>query len=153
MNGKIDKIIQGSNNQYKLKIAINDKMVGLVDFYNTADIPKAGPIPKNLKEGRKIKVRVISVNASDKTLRFTIKPAFLNEEEDKILKNISNAQVGDSYLGFISRKTDYGYIVQFFGDVIGLLTFKDIEEINSKSRDEFKVGQVIRVFVVFVNAE
>ncbi|EAR99985.1 S1 RNA-binding domain protein (macronuclear) [Tetrahymena thermophila SB210] len=153
LSAKIDKIIQGANNQYKLKVAVNDKMIGLVDFYNTADIPKAGPVPKNLKEGRKIKVRIMSVNPSDKTLRFTIKPALLNEEDDKILKNISNAQVGDSYLGFISRKTEYGYIVQFFGDVIGLLTFKDIEEINGHSRDEYKVGQVIRVYIAFVNAE
>lgn len=86
-------------------------MIGLIDFYNTADIPKAGPIPKHLKEGRKIKVRVMSVNASDKTLRFTIKPSLINEEDDKILKNISSAQVNSSYLGFISRKTEYGFIV------------------------------------------
>lgn len=54
-------------------------------------------------------------------------------------------------MGFISRRTDYGFIIQFFGEVIGLLTFKDIEEINGRNKDEFKVGQSLRVYVVFVN--
>lgn len=57
-------------------------MIGLIDFFNTSDNPKAGPIPKTIKEGRRIKVRVLNVNASDKSLRLTIKPTFLNEEED-----------------------------------------------------------------------
>lgn len=61
--------------------------------------------------------------------------------------------MGHSYLGFLSRKTEYGFIVQFFGDVIGLLTFKDIEEVNGRTREEFKVGQVLRVFVSFVHAD
>lgn len=64
-------------------------MIGLVDFYNTADAPKAGPIPKTLKEGRRIKVRVLNVNASDKSLRLTLKPSLINETEENILKTIS----------------------------------------------------------------
>jgi ribosomal protein S1 len=140
LTAKIEKIILGSNNQYKLKMSVNDKMIGLVDFFNTSDNPKAGPVPKTLKEGRRVKVRVLNVNLSDKSLRLTMKQNLLSEEESAILKTISSAKVGESYMGFISRRTEYGFIVQFFGDVFGLLTFKDIEEINGRNRDEFKVG-------------
>lgn len=59
LTGKIEKILVGSNGQYKMKVSVNDKMIGLVDFYNTSDTPKAGAVPKTIKEGRRLKVRVL----------------------------------------------------------------------------------------------
>lgn len=73
LSGKVEKVLLGVNGQYKLKVSVGEKIVGLVDFYNTADMPKTGPVPKHIKEGRKIRVRILNVNASEKTLRFTLK--------------------------------------------------------------------------------
>lgn len=40
-----------------------------------------------------------------------MKATLIEEEESKIMKSASDAVVGESYHGILSKKTDYGFIV------------------------------------------
>ncbi|EGR29983.1 programmed cell death 11, putative [Ichthyophthirius multifiliis] len=149
LNVKVEKIIQGHQNQYKVKVEINENIKGIIDYLNTQDHPQSKNL--NFKEGKRVTVRILSVNLEEKKLKLTAKQTLVNAPEDCIIKSWENIQQNNKYLGYISGKTDFGYIIQFFNNVKGLLTYKDIENLNKKNRNDYKIGQILETYVVFIN--
>lgn len=117
-----------------------------------SDNPNQFQLSKKTKVNGKIKVRVLNYDPNKKRINLTIKPIFMNIETPIIL-NMDDIVVGNNYFGYISGSNDYGYFVSFFNDLKGLLTYKDITDVNNLSKDSFTIGQTIKVYVTFINKE
>lgn len=132
-----------------IKLNITEKVYGIIDFYNLSDNPSQYHLPKKLKISGKINARVLNYDASRKKLHFTIKPTFLSPETP-IISDLTSVEVGNYYFGYISGSNEYGYFVNFFNDIHGFLSFKDLES-NNTPKSSLSLGQTIKVFVVGVN--
>ena len=77
-------------------------------------------------------MKVLSVNPIEKRLKLTIKPTFLQEQADseRLLTDFTNAVSGNAYFGYVAAKVQQGFIVAFFNEIRGMLSFNDIENVH-----------------------
>ena len=97
-------------------------------------------------------MRVLVVDPRQKILKLTSKPLLMADDLN-ILKAYDDISLESEYYGTIVQENKFGFIVSFFNNVKGFLTFKDIEEANNISRKNFKIGQTVKVFVGFVKVQ
>ena len=75
------------------------------------------------------------------------------QENAEILKDLNLVNPGDSFYGYVSGENTYGFIISFFNDIKGLLTFKHLQEIDKREKDSLLLGKTVKVYVLFVNKE
>lgn len=143
--GLTDKVVEEAKSQPYALIKINQFLSGILPLEHTAD-RSVLHIPEKLKQpGKKIKVRVFSVNKLTKTLIFTKKKMLMKQNTPVILKR-EDIQIGQEAYGVVGRSIEGGYIIKFMNDIAGFLPSEEIPEENT-----IKSGQTIRVFVGYNN--
>jgi len=147
LNGKIESL-KGN----KLLISFKKGMKGIVDSLNFSDKPFQGFMNPKFKENKSLKIRVLNIDPINKRLFLTVKPILLQENLN-ILKDFETIEAGKAYYGYISGKNEYGFIVSFFNNVKGLISFKHLEEIEKIEASSFNIGQTIKVYILFINKE
>jgi ribosomal protein S1 len=128
---------------------ITEKIYGVVDFFNLSDTPSQYHLPKKLKIGGKLPVRILHFDESRKKLNFTIKPTFLSPDTP-IICDFDSIEIGSYYYGYITGSNEYGFFVSFFNNIHGFLPFKDLES-NNIPKNSLSLGKTLKVFVIGVN--
>ena len=121
----------------------------MVDSFNFTDKQFPGFVKPKFKEGKPIKARVLSVDPVNKRLYLTIKPILL-QESMVLLEDLEKIEPGKAYYGYISGKNDYGFIVSFFNNIKGVLSFKHLEEFDKLKPSSLNLGQTIKAYVLFL---
>ena len=106
--------------------------------------------PKFQEVGKEIRVRILNVDASKRSLEFTKKDTLM-KESTPVYKSIKEVKKGDKVIGVIVKESEHGYVVKSFGNIKGLLTFEDIKEKLGKAHDaaQFKIGTIVKAYVLF----
>jgi ribosomal protein S1 len=84
-------------------------------------------MPPKFEIGKDIRVRVLSVNVSKRSLEFTKKDTLM-KEDTPVYQGYRELKKGNKVVGVMVSKNEHGYIIRSFGGVKGLLTFTDVEE-------------------------
>ena len=138
--------------QNRLLISFNKSIKGVVDQCNFSDKPFKGFIKPKYKENKTIKARILTVDPVNKRIFLTIKP-ILMQENLEILDDLLKARPGEYFYGYISGENLYGYIVSFFNEIKGLLSFKTLEEVDKIEKSSLALGKTVKVYVTFVNID
>ena len=146
--GVVTKIIEGGAQGAKIIVSLNSSVSGVVTSYHLSDLASKKAL-KNIKEGKKVKVRVLSVDTAGKKMTLTMKPSLLDSNIE-VLSDYQDAQTGVAYYGVIIGSSEKGYVFKFFNDIQGFLPFQDIEN-NGSKKEDFALGQVVKVYVKFVD--
>ena len=137
----------------KLLISFNNnKIKGMVDTLNFSDKPFKGFIKPKYKENKGVRARILSLDPVNKRLFLTLKPIFLQENLE-ILKDLDQVKPGDYYYGYISGENSFGFIISFFNEIKGILSFKHLEEVEKIERSSLTLGKTLKVYILFVNNE
>ena len=106
--------------------------------------------PKFLEVGKDIRVRVLSVNPSKRSLEFTKKDSLMKDDAP-VYQSYKEVRQGDKMVGVVVAHKEHGYVVRSFGNIKGLLNFDDVEEKLGKSYEKsgFKVGSIVKAYVLF----
>ena len=106
--------------------------------------------PKFLEVGKEIRVRVLSVKASKRSLEFTKKDSLMKDDAP-VYQSYKDVKKGSKVMGVIVGQTEYGYVVTSFGNLKGLLTLEDVKEKMGKEFDQssFKIGSLVKTYVLF----
>ena len=91
--------------------------------------------PKFTEVGKEIRVRVLNVDTSKRTLEFTKKDS-LFKPDAPVYNSYKEVKKGDKIVGVVVAEAEQGYVLTSFGNVKGLLTFEDIKAKLSESYDE-----------------
>ncbi|PAF52617.1 30S ribosomal protein S1 [Helicobacter sp. 13S00477-4] len=102
-----------------------------------------------LKIGQEIDVEVIEIDSQNRRLRVSLKKLL----EKPFVGFCKNHKTGEVIEGKIATLTDFGAFVNF-GGVDGLLHNEDaFWDKNQKCKDQFKVGDVIKVKIIKIDKE
>ena len=99
-----------------------------------ADNPLKVLPPKFQEVGKEIRVRVLNVDASKRSLEFTKKDTLM-KESTPVYKSFKEVKRGNKVVGVVVSDSEHGYVIKSFGNLKGLLTFEDIKEKLSKAYD------------------
>lgn len=143
----IDKI-----KEERVIVSCGKGIKGVIDSLNLSDKPLKSQFKTKFKENKSIRARVLSIDPLNKRLFLTTKPIFMQESAE-IIKDISNVSPGDSFYGYVSGQNNFGFIISFFNNLKGLLTFKHLEEFDKRGLDSLPLGKTIKVYIIFVNKE
>ena len=104
---------------------------------------------KKLKVGKKVKCRVLRVDAENRGLLVTLKKSLVNSDVPPLVL-YTEASPGCIYNGTVVSTQKYGLIVRFYGDVKGLVPKTELSstQIISDPSSAFKLGQVVRCKVL-----
>ncbi|XP_050309276.1 protein RRP5 homolog [Anthonomus grandis grandis] len=116
---------------------------GFVPNLHISNIEYSSNVKKKFKVGQKVNARVLSAE-EDKVL-FTLKPALV--ENELCLKNIEDAEIGNKYPGVVSKVSENGTLVVFYGNVKGWISQKGMGNEQSAPAEYFFIGQVINPYI------
>ena len=136
----------------RLLISFKKGLKGVVDSLNFTDKQFQGFVKPKFKEGKTIRAKVLSVDPVNKRLYLTLKPILL-QESMVMLDDLEKIEPGKAYYGYISGKNEYGFIVSFFNNIKGVLSFKHLEEFDKLKPSSLDLGQTIKTYVLFLNKE
>lgn len=152
VHGKIEKLIVNERGFGGLLVNLADGISGLVPEMHVADVTLLHP-EKKFKEGMKVTARVLSTDPSKRQIRLTLKKSLLNSEAP-IFKVYSDIAPGAQSPGTIVSVLSSGAVVQFYGTIRGFLPVSEMSESFIKDpKEHFRVGQVVNVHVLNVDAE
>ena len=106
--------------------------------------------PKFLEVGKDIRVRVLSVNPSKRSLEFTKKDSLM-KDDTPVYQSYKEIKRGDKLVGVIVAQNEHGYVIRSFGGLKGMLNFADVEEKLGKAYEKasFKTGSIVKAYVLF----
>ncbi len=152
VQGKIEKLIVNARGFGGLLVNLAEGISGLVPEMHVADVSLLHP-EKKFKEGMKVTARVVSTDPSKRQIRLTLKKSLLNSEAP-IFKDYKEIAPGAQSPGTIVSLLASGAVVQFFGDIRGFLPVSEMSESFIKDpKEHFRIGQVVNVHVLNVDAE
>ena len=133
-----------------VQLSINNFVKGNLHIEHMADTAIKQMPPKFQEVGKDIRVRVLSVNMSKRSLEFTKKDSLMKEDAP-VYQSYKEVRKGDKLMGVIVSKNDFGYVVASFGSIKGMINFEDVEEKLGKNYDKsmFKTGSIIKAYVLF----
>jgi len=103
--------------------------------------------------GKKIKCRVLSVDAEKKVIQLTHKKTLL-ETEYQIITDHADVSVGERAHGVVIAIKEYGLIILFYNNIRGLLPKKNMRLSAGKSLEQlYFVGQVLLVNITDVKVQ
>ncbi|XP_076269943.1 ribosomal RNA Processing 5 isoform X1 [Rhynchophorus ferrugineus] len=130
-------------------LVVNSGLInGFVTNMHISDAQYTSNIKKKYKINQKVKAKVLNINEENNRVLFTIKPSIV--KSDNMLTKIEQAQIGQSYTGFVVKLSDKGALIAFYGDMKGWLSRKqqiELQDDEGKTWNYFFVGQVVTVFV------
>jgi ribosomal protein S1 len=91
--------------------------------------------PKFLEVGKDMRVRVLSVNVSKRSLEFTKKDTLMKDDAI-VYQSYKQVKKGDKVVGVVVGQNQYGFVISTFGAIKGLLNFEDVEEKLGKGYDQ-----------------
>ncbi|XP_028390902.1 protein RRP5 homolog isoform X2 [Dendronephthya gigantea] len=142
VTGKIQSLLKSG-----MLVGLSDHIRGYCQYLHYADVTLKHP-EKKLHEGKKVKCRVLEVDAERKRLRLTHKKTLVNSEFP-IITNLSDVVLGMKTHGFITSIRDYGCIVHFYNNIHGLVPKAELGLKSSEDPgDAFYVGQVVTCVVM-----
>lgn len=148
----IEKAVIGPAGIKGLVVKITETITGYIPEQHLSDVVLANP-EKKFREGATIKARVLSVDLVKRQMRLTAKKTLVNSDA-RVWKDYSDITVGDSTVGTLVKINPHSALVQFYGDVKGVLPVAEMSEAYIKDPQEhFRVGQVVTVNAISVNAE
>ena len=151
VKGTIDRLLINEKGVSGLIVSLAEGITGLVPEIHFADIHLEHP-ERKFKEGATVTARVLSKLPAKRQLRLTLKKALVNSDND-VWTSYDDLQIGDETPGTIVNITTSGAVVQFYGPVRGFLPAAEMSESYIQDpHTHFRVGQVVKVRIVSVNA-
>lgn len=148
----IDKLVINEDGVAGLIVKLADGITGLVAARHMSDVQLQHP-EKKLREGMKVKARVLSTNLSRRQMRLTLKKTLVNSEVP-VIKSYDQVSVGMHVPGTIIKLQQNGAYIQFYGPVRGFLPISEMSEAYVRDPTEhFRIGQVVSVHVLDVDPE
>jgi predicted RNA-binding protein with RPS1 domain len=143
----IEKVVLEKN---YIQLSINGFVKGNLHIEHMADNAIKQMPPKFLEVGKDIRVRVLSVNPSKRSLEFTKKDSLMKEDAP-VFQSYKDIKRGEKLVGVVVAQNTFGYVITTFGNIKGLLNFDDIEEKSGKGFDKtaYKVGSIVKAYVLF----
>ncbi|XP_034043197.1 protein RRP5 homolog [Thalassophryne amazonica] len=135
-----------------MMVQLSDHIRGLVPRNHLCDVTLKNPEMK-YKEGKKVKCRVLSVEADKKRLYLTRKSAMI-ESSLPLFLSYKDARPGRVSHGYIVCVKDFGCIVRFYNNVKGLVPLRELSSERILNPEEvFCVGQVLKTKVIHCDPE
>ncbi|KAL8968017.1 MAG: hypothetical protein Q9183_002658, partial [Haloplaca sp. 2 TL-2023] len=151
VKGTIDRLLVNEKGVSGLIVSLAEGITGLVPEIHFADIHLEHP-ERKFKEGAAVTARVLSKLPAKRQLRLTLKKALVNSDDD-VWTSYDDLQIGAETPGAIVNITTSGAVVQFYGPVRGFLPAAEMSESYIHDpQTHFRVGQVVKVRIVSVNA-
>ncbi|ETN41919.1 uncharacterized protein HMPREF1541_03858 [Cyphellophora europaea CBS 101466] len=148
----IEKVLIGPTGIKGVIARITESISGYIPEQHLSDAVLSNP-EKKFREGVTVKARILSTDLNKRQIRLTLKKSLVNSDA-KIWKQYSDITVGDSTVGALVKIDSSGALVQFFGAVKGFLPVAEMSEAYIKdAREHFRVGQVVTVNAISINAE
>ncbi len=152
VKGKVEKLIIKEAGVSGALVNLAEGITGLVPETHFADIHLQHP-EKKFREGMSVTARVLSTDLVKRQLRLTLKKTLVNSE-DAIWSNYEDVVPGSRSPGTLVNILPTGAVVQFYGSVRAFLPVSEMSEAYIKEpQQHFRVGQVVNVHVVSVDAE
>ncbi|KAG9243326.1 hypothetical protein BJ878DRAFT_553142 [Calycina marina] len=150
--GKIEKIVVNAKGVGGVLVNLAEGISGLVPEMHLADVQLLHP-EKLFKPGKTVTVRVLSTDPSKRQIRLTLKKSLVNSEAAPFI-SYDDIKVGMQSPGAIINLLQVGAVVQFYGHVRGFLPVGEMSEAYIQDPSQhFKIGQVVNVHVLKVDAE
>ncbi|KAF4626997.1 hypothetical protein G7Y89_g11155 [Cudoniella acicularis] len=152
VKGKVEKIVVNAAGVGGILVNLAEGITGLVPESHLADVQLLHP-EKKFKEGMSVTTRVLSTDPGKRQIRLTLKKSLVNSEADPFL-DYKDIAVGMQSPGTIVNIIPTGAVVQFYGTIRAFLPVAEMSEAYIQDPSQhFRVGQVVNVHVLKVNAE
>lgn len=111
----------------------------------------------NYKKGEVVRVSIVSLDVSNKTLRLSTRPSRIMSStlpvNDREITNISQLTAGDVVRGFVKNVADKGLFVLLGGPVTAMVKISNLSDRFIKEwKDQYQVDQLVKGRVVSVNS-
>jgi rRNA biogenesis protein RRP5 len=151
VNGTIEKLLIGESGVEGLLVTLAEGVTGFVPKIHLSNVKLDHP-EKKFRAGQAVTARVLTSNPARRRLRLTLKKALVTSDQKAWLR-FEDVEVGTSTVGTLAKVDPLGAVVRFFGSVKGFLPVSEMSEAFIKdARDHFRVGQVVSVSALSVDA-
>jgi rRNA biogenesis protein RRP5 len=151
VNGTIEKLLIGESGVEGLLVTLAEGVTGFVPKIHLSNVKLDHP-EKKFRPGQAVTARVLTNNPARRRLRLTLKKALVTSDQKAWLR-FEDVEVGTSTVGTLAKVDPLGAVVRFFGSVKGFLPVSEMSEAFIKdARDHFRVGQVVSVSALSVDA-
>ncbi|EXJ55871.1 hypothetical protein A1O7_08802 [Cladophialophora yegresii CBS 114405] len=151
VKGTIEKLVIGESGVEGLLVILAEGITGFVPKLHLSNVKLDHP-EKKFRAGQAVTARVLTSNPARRRLRLTLKKALVTNDQKAWLR-FEDIEVGDSTVGTLAKVDALGAVVRFFGSVKGFLPVSEMSEAYIKdARDHFRVGQVVSVSALSINA-
>ena len=134
-----------------INVKFFDEFKGFVPGNQMSDIKLVYP-ERKFRVGTKTKGRLLNYNG--KRALITFRKALVNLEDDEILSNIDQAEIGFKTNAIVEKFVPNGCIVSFFGNLRAFLPKTEISETFVEDASSYlKVGQIVKVRILDINKE
>ncbi|KAJ9650135.1 rRNA biogenesis protein rrp5 [Neophaeococcomyces mojaviensis] len=148
----IEKLLVGETGVRGLLVRIAPGIHGFIQPLHFSDVVLKNP-EKKYREGVNVKARVLNVDIGRRRLELTLKKTLVNSDQP-IWSGWDSLTAGASAAGTLVKVDANGALVQFYGPIKGRLPVSEMSEAYIKdAREHFKVGQVLTVHILRVDAE
>ncbi|KAK3623162.1 rRNA biogenesis protein rrp5 [Elasticomyces elasticus] len=153
VSGVVERLILGGKSGITgVLVKISEGVTGLVPEVHLSDAALQHP-ERKFREGVSVKARVLSVDLEKRHLRLTLKKSLISDDGAAIWKSYEGLEPGMEGKGTVVKTMSTGAVVQFFGGVRAWLPAAEMSEgFIEKPEEHFRVGQMINVHVVSVDA-
>ncbi|KAG8530236.1 uncharacterized protein KY384_004736 [Bacidia gigantensis] len=152
VNANVEKTLIGGEGVTGLILNLAEGVSGLVSENHFADVRLQHP-EKRFTEGINVTARVLSVEPSKRQVRLTLKKSLINSDIEPWV-DYGSLEPGMQSPGTLISVSPNGAVVYFYGRVKAFLPKSEMSETFIQDPQEhFRVGQVVNVRVVTVDAE
>ena len=143
VEGEIDRVLDQG-----LLVSLTDSIRAFCPSVHMSDLTLRHPRRK-LKEGNKVKCRVLRVDIENRGLLVTLKKSLVKSELPPLV-TYSEAVPGSIHEGTVVSVQPYGLIVRFYGEVKGLVQKTELSstQIIPDPSEVFRQGQVVQCRVL-----
>ena len=138
---KIGDVIEGTvekHGDFGMILGLTEHIRGICPKLHVSDIK----MRKKLKEGAKVKCRVLNVVPTTRKLLLTCKKSLVKSPQAP-LSAYAEAKPGDIHTGTVSSVHHYGCIVHFYGGVRGLVMRSELTQDIRDPMAVFTPGQTV----------
>lgn len=134
-----------------INVKFFDEFKGFVPGNQMSDIKLVYP-ERKFRVGTKTKGRLLNYNG--KRALVTFRKALVNLEDDEILSDIDQAEIGFKTNAIVEKFVPNGCIVSFFGNLKAFLPKTEISETFVQDASSYlKIGQIVKVRILDINKE
>lgn len=124
---------------------------GFIDNIHLSNAEYSENIKSKFRVNQKLKARVLTIT-NNNSIRLTAKPALV--ESDLCLVSSDQAEIGKLYPGVVIRRTKFGALIIFYGDVKGFVYCTHLlPGETADARDVLFDGQVVNVTITGQNSK